>query len=185
MINHFKYDSRYYYGKLLICLEHMKSGKNNIFISLIILRRIFPEIILLIEHYSKNFNKKQNDFIKKEDIINGRILKILAHEYENIWDENKKMNILEELINIEDNQKIIGEIISNYILALSKIMKRFSELGFSFRNNNVLWSKKNSSIKVINYEGKGKYKSEIKFREMKTKRCYKNLFMKKKNIKTK
>ena len=56
MQNPFNYDSRYYYGKLLICLEHIKTGKNNIFISLIILRRIFPEIILLIDHYLTNHN---------------------------------------------------------------------------------------------------------------------------------
>jgi hypothetical protein len=61
MQNPFNYDSRYYYGKLLICLEHIKTGKNNIFISLIILRRIFPEIILLIDQYLKNHNINKND----------------------------------------------------------------------------------------------------------------------------
>ena len=53
----FKNESSYYYGKLKICLNHIKNGKTNIFISLLLLRRIFPKIILLIEYYLKNYSK--------------------------------------------------------------------------------------------------------------------------------
>ena len=185
MQNPFNYDSRYYYGKLLICLEHIKTGKNNIFISLIILRRIFPEIILLIDHYLKNHNINKNDFIKKEYIINGKIINILTHEFEDIWDENKNINILEELINNKNNQKIVGQIISYYFLALSRTMKIFSEFGFDFRNAKSLWNQNDSSIKMINYKGRGKYKNKIKFREIKSKRCYNNLYIGTKNRKIK
>ena len=154
----FANDSSLYYGKLKTCLGYILNGRSNIFISLIILRRIFPDILLLIEHYLKNYDKNWENFIKKEDIDNKKVIKILIHEYENCFDETKKITIFDELIDNKDNKSIIQSIIEDYFKALNKSMQRFSEYGYSFRNDEFLWKEKNIQNKEINLKGKVKFK---------------------------
>ena len=150
----FKNDIIYNCDKLIICFNHIKKGKTNIFISLILLRRIFPLILFIIQYYLEN---------KDEDnIINKNYIKILTYKQENIWDGNKSCNILEELKNSPEKENNIENIIKKYFLALIKTMKRFSEFGYCYNNQTFLWPKKSNLIKIINYKGKGIYKKDKK-----------------------
>ena len=123
-------DSNLYYVKLNIALKHIKECKTNIFISLILLRRIFPKILQLIELYLYNFSNYNKDFISDENMN----FKIFSHKYENIWNGIKENKIISELMNVKDKSKEKKKIIKNYFKALKATTKKFSEFGYKYNN---------------------------------------------------
>ena len=158
----FKKDSEFNYGKLNICLNYIKKGKTNIFISLVLLRRLFPLILSLINIYLKDDYRDENYSFKCND------LQIFSYENENIWDMIKENEIFDELNGIDKNKikSIIEKIIGKYFSALKKSMKRFSEFGKNFNSDNFIdnfnededkdeddfWKSKNQTILIAKNE---------------------------------
>ena len=118
----FKKTCIFYYEKLNTCLSFIKKGKTNIFISLLLLRRIFP-IILLLMNYILNNN------------INTENIYIFSYENENIWDCIKETAIFDKLKNHPNKNNIIKYIISCYFDSLTVTMERFSNFGTYFNND--------------------------------------------------
>ena len=122
-------DTKFYYKKLYNCLNFIKKGRTHIFISLIIMRRIFPIILSLIEYCIKNYSEGKKYIIKNNDINNIYNIKILTNEFENVWEIVRENDIFQELKNNKKKNVIIKNIIKEYLSALKKLMQRFSEFG--------------------------------------------------------
>ena len=151
----FKNYGKFNYNKLIHCLKIINKGNTNIFISLVLLRRIFPFILSLINLYLNNYNKNREHF------MDGYIFNI------------------DELKNSKKNKNIVEKIICFYLSALTKIMIIFSEFGYAFNCNNFkneekeeeeeesddydFWNKDNRILKFeIDYKGKGICKEKPK-----------------------
>ena len=179
----FKQKSSSYYEKFKQCLNYIKYGITNIFISLLLLKITLPIIIKLIIFYFDNFEREDKDFINIENIDKNNEIQIFTHKNEKIWNNIRKIDILNYLKDANEKKQIIFEIIHTYFSALNKTMKRFSEFGKNFRNNgkeNDFWDSK--KVKVLNYMGRGFYKrkNEEKIRKKRISKRYKNLFISKK-----
>ena len=107
-----------FYEQFKKCLNYIKDGKTNIFISLILLRRTLPIILKLIKLYFENYDKNDNMFITDKELEKKDIFQIYSYEKEKIWNNIRQSEILSELKNT--NKKIIVQIICKYILALKK-----------------------------------------------------------------
>ena len=162
------YDIKFcYFKKLDLCLDYIINRKIYIFSSIIILRRVFPLILALIKLKQEKFYDKKEDF-KLEDIN----IRIFSHPNEYIFDNIKKLDILEEfkkLKELNDNEISISTIISKYFLALKKAMIKFSDLGGFFghkiNDSRFFENTKIHYIYIKNYEGKGEIEGIEKRKE--------------------
>ena len=152
-------DSIYYYEKLLICLTHIKYEKTNLFISLILLRRLFPKILSLIEFYLE-YNGYIFNGVAAQNISNKKKIKIFSYENENIWDGIGEINYFEPMNKDDKIFKIIERIINNYFSALENSMKKFSEFGSEFNSIKNIWLENKNKVNIINYKGKVLYISK-------------------------
>ena len=166
----FNKDTSLYYGKFKKCLNHIKDGITNIFISLLFLKITLPIIIKLIIFYFDNYEREDKDFINNENVDKNNEIQIFTHKNEKIWNNTREIDILNYLKDATETKKkrIIFQIIHTYISALNKTMKRFSEFGKNFCNYEIeeddFWD--NQRVKVLNYMGLGVYKRENEEKEV-------------------
>ena len=165
-----------YFGKItsyLImlkqCLQGIESNETNIFLSMIVLRRILPLILYLFkqcEYYIKNLNEnsaelsmffeKEFKFLKIDKII------VFSYSRENIFSYLKKMNISEKKI------LDVLNIIKKYFICLKNIIDKFSLAGDYYNEifKQIATNYIRKENKKTNFEGKGTFikpkKEEIK-----------------------
>ena len=125
--------------------------------TVILLRRIFPKILQLIELYLINFSQNSNEIIRDENMF----INIFSHKYENIWNEIKENKMIYELKNIKEKKEDIKNIITNYFNALKITIQRFSEFGYKYNNERNIWKILKEPIKIQNHKGKGKYSMKM------------------------
>ena len=90
----FSQDSPFFYGKYKKCLNHIKDGKTNIFISLVILRRTLPIILYLIKLYLENYDKDDKNFITDKYLKEKVEFQLFSYEKEIIWNNMRQIDIL-------------------------------------------------------------------------------------------
>ena len=120
------YDKKYlglnYLQKLKKCLYKIKMGKNYIFSSIILLRRLLPLILKYFEFYFECYYKNNQEFdIEKINIS------IYRYKEEKIFDSIRKIELLNKKKKAKNCRMKLQNLIISYFMSLNTTMKRFSE----------------------------------------------------------
>ena len=116
------YDKKFlglnYLQKLIKCLNKIKMGKNYIFSSIILLRRILPLILKYFDFYFEYYYKNNQEFdIEKINIS------IYSYKEEKIFDCIRKIELLKKEKETKKNKMKLQNLIISYFISLNTTMK--------------------------------------------------------------
>ena len=163
-LSSFDYTSEFikynYFEKLNKCLNNIENGRNYIFSSILLLRKIIPLILKYFEFYFEYYFKNNQEFDIEE--IN---ICIYRHKEEKNFDFIRKIKITKEENEKEKEkqEKEISKLIISYFKSLIKTMKIFSEFGeyYCYDESQADFWEESEYIKLQSNKGKGIYKNNI------------------------